>query len=219
MRDFLHRGLRIVLHAVAGQVLSSDRSSSTEYTLKGGGGYVPSQGGYVAPPQLNSTTTESQELWLKLENGLQRRFELTGGTVPVLIGQQVVMVLGTTNGAVSDVPVGLLNISSQMWHPLPRSLGLLWFIDSPSKTTSVVLMWTAITLIFFAGCLVWGFSERGSPWVEVGGWTTLGTPCFGFCFWIYTRVTFAARVDTAHERLQEQALEDSRHYLAAPRPV
>ncbi len=66
MRDFIHKGARITLHAVAGEVRAAGMNSSTQYAIHGGGGFVPSQGGYVArgcdsqPYQVPSGSDENE---------------------------------------------------------------------------------------------------------------------------------------------------------------
>lgn len=216
MRDFHHRGSIIRLQGVAGQVLSTSRSATTEYQLSGGGGYVPSQGGYVTAPKLHSTTTERQELWLGLENGVHRYFDLTGTTVELLAGQNVVMVLGATGETIKDMPVGLLNASADMWHPLPGSYGLLHIIDDPLKMLSFWMVSIALIVTFITSWFMLGMSDRGDAMKTAGYAAFLGAPIAGIVYWYTTFLIFGSRVHRAHESLQQQARKDSWLCVATP---
>lgn len=202
MRAFHHKGASISLHSVAGRVLSADRNSSTEYSIRGGGGFVPTQGGYVAPPQLESHTSTNTDFWLQLPDGVNRHFVLDGVSIPLLAGQRVAIVLGTTEGAIADVPVGVLNLSTRMWYPLTSSGGLLWYVDTPSKTTSVYMTWI-IGLVIAALAFVASVAMNRADWSVL---LLLATVVLGYVYAKVARVIFATRILKARERMLAQVL-------------
>ena len=211
MRAFHHKGALIALHSVAGRVLAANRNSSTEYAIRGGDGFVPREGGYVAPPQLESHTSTSTDFWLELPAGVNRHFVLDGVSIPLLAGQQVAIVLGTTDGAIADVPVGVLNLTSNMWYGLTSSGGLLWYVDTPSKTMSVYVTW-------IIGFLIAALAFVATVAMNQPGWSVMlivATVVLGYVYAKATQVIFALRIQRARDRMLAQANEDCRHHLGA----
>lgn len=77
------------LETRTGVVLSTDKRSETQISSHGGGGYVGSNGGYVAPPRISSRTVEIHEFWIKDEAGNEVPVQLAGANLPLRIGQTV----------------------------------------------------------------------------------------------------------------------------------
>ncbi len=90
----------IVFSTTTGEVLGSNKHSETHVHASGGGGYINSQGGgYVAPPQITSTTINTHEFWLRLPNGKEQSVTLKNVQIPLRTGQKVSLISGFLNKA------------------------------------------------------------------------------------------------------------------------
>lgn len=205
MDNFLHRGTALQLHEVTGSVISSDVKTTSELSVSGGGGSVPREGGYIRPAKLHVANADVQELWLKLEDGTQKRYVMTNCTIPVLVGHRVQLVLGTTKGARKDILVGLWNLDAREYHALPGGKSLLWFVDSPEKTVSVWLIYLAALIAFVIGVLL--MVVASDTYHDAGFLIDAGSVGFSFVFFLWNRVVFAARMDQAFESLRMHILE------------
>jgi hypothetical protein len=89
-------------HYIEGTVAEERRSSKTNVfgTIGGGGGSISTStfGGYVSGHidpvrgNIGSTTTETQEFWLRQNDGNEIHINLGGNTVPLRTGHEIAMV-------------------------------------------------------------------------------------------------------------------------------
>jgi hypothetical protein len=213
--DFWYQGKAIKFSSIAGTVLSGDRTVSTDYYLTGGGGHVPPTGGQIAAPQLHATTTENQELWIRVPNGRDQRFALPQLTAPVLVGQSVVMIVGETQGSFRDVPTMLLNVSSQERHELIGVAGLLAFIDPPQDNPRVWAVWVVGGLVAFAAFLLANGSDSYNPLHAWFGIAILATPAISMFYVLCRRITFNKRFSTAQVRLRRHLDDGTSQFFRA----
>lgn len=92
MQDFKYKDKTVGFFAVTGTVLSSDKREETTVHSSGGGGRVGQYGGYVAAPQVYSSSVTHHDLWLKKEDGEEQCVRLIGSDIPVRPGQQITAV-------------------------------------------------------------------------------------------------------------------------------
>lgn len=92
MQDFKFKDKTIGFFTVTGTVLSSDKRDETTVHSTGGGGRVGQYGGYVAAPQVYSSSITHHDLWLKTEDGQEQCVRLIGSDIPVRPGQKITAV-------------------------------------------------------------------------------------------------------------------------------
>ena len=81
-----------------GVVLHADRREEMQVTAVGGGGMVGPRGGYVAPPQVESTSVQHQTVFVRDDRGREESFELQDWNVPVRPGSRLAIVWGSRLG-------------------------------------------------------------------------------------------------------------------------
>ena len=206
---FVYQGKTITFTNISGTVLSSERSVQTDYQLSGGGGRMSASGGYISTPQLHSSTTERQDLWIRTSDGRDVRFDLSGFVAPVLVGQSVSMVVGETEGSFRNVPTMLINWGSSEHHELLGVSGLLALIDPPDRNPRVWLVWIVGLAVAF-GCFVLYLLFDGHNALQAWfGIAILATPFVSMFYVAFRRVGFNGRFTAARERLRRHLDEET----------
>lgn len=100
------------LETRTGVVLSTDKRSETQIRSHGGGGYVSSNGGYVAPARISSKTVELHEFWIEDEAGNEIPVQLSGANLPLRIGQKVSVIGAARPNAQQLFVAAVVNHSS-----------------------------------------------------------------------------------------------------------
>ena len=92
MENFKYLDKEIEFYQVTGTVLNNDKYSKTHVSSSGGGGYVSQYGGHVSAPQVTSSTTTHQEIWIKSESGAEESLQLVGFDIPLRPGHKITLI-------------------------------------------------------------------------------------------------------------------------------
>jgi hypothetical protein len=112
MEPFEYRGMKLEVWTQGGTVLSTSKHSRTDVASYGGGGWVGQHGGSISAPTIVSSTTTTQEIWIRRENGEETAIQLSGVDVPVREGQRVTVIAAKSPRAKDGFWVTLVNHSA-----------------------------------------------------------------------------------------------------------
>lgn len=112
MEPFEYRGMKLEVWTQGGTVLSTSKHSRTDVASYGGGGWVGQHGGSISAPTIVSSTTTTQEIWIRRENGEEAAIQLSGVDVPVREGQRVTVIAAKSPRAKDGFWVTLVNHSA-----------------------------------------------------------------------------------------------------------
>ena len=95
-----------------GVVVHADRRFETHVSSSGGGGYIGPSGGYLAEPQIRSTTTDHQTIFLRGSDGSEQSFDLQDWDLAVRPGSRMVVVWGARDGRSNGPFMGVRNLDT-----------------------------------------------------------------------------------------------------------
>ncbi|HEX6706085.1 MAG TPA: hypothetical protein VF169_15090 [Albitalea sp.] len=116
----LSSGQKIEVWAITGTIADDRHSSSTRIHTRGGGGFVGPSGGFVDPPEVRSTTTTHQHIWITDSDGLEHAVSLQNLEVPLRGGQKVTLYATYPDSADNGRYEALFNHSTQRFYNLAR---------------------------------------------------------------------------------------------------
>ena len=177
MENFTADQGTVTFHEVRGTVLSGATGTRTNVSLSGGGGHVGPNGGYVAAPQLHTSSTDVQSLWIRTDEGRDDHFSLVGTTAAVTEGQRVVMVLGKASTSPEYWPVVLVNNNSKRYHPLAGIQSLAAGLVAPANQ---LRPWFVGLLSFLIGAFFLAAFDGYSTLHQMGLYPMIFGP--GLCF-------------------------------------
>lgn len=125
MNNFKHGKREIEFWTTSGEVMSSEKRSETHVSSSGGGGHVGREGGYVAPPTIQSEAITKHEFWMKTDEGKEMPVQLEGLDIPLLPGQKVTMLSAKKKGNDSGYYAALINHSAGQYWPVSKAETLL----------------------------------------------------------------------------------------------
>ncbi len=91
-------GRNLELYAVTGKVIETKRWAETSVSSSGGGSVIAQGSGYINSPQIESTTFQKIEFWIKEnESGQEKVINLTNSNFNVKNDQEVVVLYSKIN--------------------------------------------------------------------------------------------------------------------------
>lgn len=125
MNNFKHGKREIEFWTTSGEVMDSAKRSETHISSSGGGGHVSRDGGYVAPPTIQSKVITKHEFWMKTDEGQEMPVQLEGLDIPLLPGQKVTMLSVKKKDKDSGHYATLINHSAGQYWPVSKAGTLL----------------------------------------------------------------------------------------------
>lgn len=116
--------------------------SDTEVWTQGGGGYVGPHGGYVAPPQVQSRTTQYKEVRFTKPDG-SRQTTNAAGHVTVVPGDAIAFVYASVPALTKGPLVGIINHTERRWWSFDRPE----ILRDPGRSRRAVLMIAVAVLL------------------------------------------------------------------------
>lgn len=145
-------------HCATGTILAEKTWSETHVTSTGGGGYVGRQGGYVAAPTVRSRVVSRREVWVRLDDGRERAFDLSSSALPLRESHRMVICWSTRDGAEAGPFLLLINQSTGEHDVLHSGCANL----IASKANQWMTAGTAVVLVI--GILPLAFATERPLW-------------------------------------------------------
>lgn len=226
----LSNGVQVWVSTMSGEVMSSDRSSSTSVHQTAA---LPDGKGNMIPGKVYSVVHNTHEVWLRAPNGREDSFDLSSLNLPVRVGHQLTVAWG---GAGEAGPIlGAYNHATReaAFRKEVRGLtGIATFASMVSAMIVSPLKWGLPAGVIGAVCgaLVYSLAERMVFLDAVLGGAFLASMPAGFVGFLaapglwYTRpvrelLAFARKefdaARSAHHRKLDQA-KASEAAVAAP---
>jgi hypothetical protein len=147
IENFKHRKREIVFKKITGVVLGNEKYNETHISSSGGGGYVSQYGGHVRAPQISSTTTTNQEIWIKTEDGSEKSIKLKGYDIPMRPGHKITVISAGNKGADSHWYTVIVNHSTDKHSLLNNATALNNLLKIEQATGKSLLL---AVLMFFS---------------------------------------------------------------------
>lgn len=113
MEALLVNNKKINFNKITGEVLRTNKYSTTQVRSSGGGGVVTQHGGYVSAPTVSSTSTIHHEIWIRDDSGVEIPIKLVGPDIPLREGQVISFITAWNNKSSTVRNVALVNHSAQ----------------------------------------------------------------------------------------------------------
>lgn len=118
MEPLFINGKTINFNKITGEVLRTNKFSTTQVRSSGGGGggVITQHGGYVNvnPTKISSTSTIHHEIWIRDNFGVERPIKLVGSDIPLREGQVISLITACDDNIKNTKNVALVNHSAQM---------------------------------------------------------------------------------------------------------
>ncbi|GHW46127.1 hypothetical protein VCSRO151_3517 [Vibrio cholerae] len=112
MTTFSSHEDEIVFSVIEGHIIDQKSEFETHVQSHGGGGFVGKDGGYVAPPKIESSTTHHQQVWMKTVDGKEKCLNLKNFKLNMRSSHSIKVLMGKVSSSNFEYVAGIKNLST-----------------------------------------------------------------------------------------------------------
>ena len=182
---------QIDIYAMSGEVMHSQKWTTTEVSGGGGSGVISNGSGYVRNQEVKSKTTTHDQLFIRTADGEEESMQVEDMHLAVRPGHWVSFIWAIVNGRKDGPFVAIFN----------QNTGSLDFIKSGVNKACFPFISSIVGVIAFFLALIGMFTCFVSS-VVLG--VVLMLPCAGYFYWLNKRRSaFVAEVSALRDQIKQ----------------